>query len=242
MEPRAGARAELVRRGRQARTGRATASATGGASSPSATTWIATLPIGYGDGIRRALTQQLRRARRRAALSARRDGEHGQHHARPGRRRRGVDVGQPATIIGVDGGERQTAEELARRIGTINYEIVCGDLAARAAGLPPRRGAGVSDCSRSARGAGATRASGRGSSAARSATGCSGARRRLTTSRSTGEPARVARTLARRAGGHPFELSEGFGVWRVVARDRAGRSTCCRSRAARSRPTWRRAT
>jgi alanine racemase len=30
------------------------------------------------------------------------------------------------TIIGMDGSERQTAEDLARRIGTINYEIVCG--------------------------------------------------------------------------------------------------------------------
>jgi alanine racemase len=37
-----------------------------------------------------------------------------------------VSVGEPATIIGVDGGDRQTAEQLARRIDTISYEIVCG--------------------------------------------------------------------------------------------------------------------
>jgi alanine racemase len=37
-----------------------------------------------------------------------------------------VEVGDVATIIGTDGDERQTAEELARGIGTINYEIVCG--------------------------------------------------------------------------------------------------------------------
>ncbi|HUE27055.1 MAG TPA: alanine racemase C-terminal domain-containing protein, partial [Solirubrobacteraceae bacterium] len=37
-----------------------------------------------------------------------------------------VEAGQAATIIGRNGGERQTAEELARRIGTINYEILCG--------------------------------------------------------------------------------------------------------------------
>jgi alanine racemase len=37
-----------------------------------------------------------------------------------------ASVGDPATIIGADGGQRQTAEELARRIGTINYEITCG--------------------------------------------------------------------------------------------------------------------
>jgi putative nucleotidyltransferase with HDIG domain len=35
-----------------------------------------------------------------------------------------------------------------------------------------------------------------------------------------GEPERAAKELARRAGGHAFELSEQFGVWRVVARDR----------------------
>jgi poly(A) polymerase len=34
-----------------------------------------------------------------------------------------------------------------------------------------------------------------------------------------GEPTSVARTLARAANGHAFELSEAFGAWRVVARD-----------------------
>jgi putative nucleotidyltransferase with HDIG domain len=34
-----------------------------------------------------------------------------------------------------------------------------------------------------------------------------------------GDPARVARALARRAAGHAFELSGRFGVWRVLARD-----------------------
>lgn len=35
-----------------------------------------------------------------------------------------------------------------------------------------------------------------------------------------GDPASLARTLARQAGGHAFLLSEGFGGWRVVARRR----------------------
>ena len=35
-----------------------------------------------------------------------------------------------------------------------------------------------------------------------------------------GDPRRLARALARSANGHPFALSEGFGAWRVVARDR----------------------
>jgi poly(A) polymerase len=35
-----------------------------------------------------------------------------------------------------------------------------------------------------------------------------------------GDPKPLARALAREAGGHPFTLSDGFGVWRVVAHDR----------------------
>jgi alanine racemase len=35
-------------------------------------------------------------------------------------------VGDEAVLVGVRGSERQTAEDLARRLGTINYEVVCG--------------------------------------------------------------------------------------------------------------------
>jgi putative nucleotidyltransferase with HDIG domain len=35
-----------------------------------------------------------------------------------------------------------------------------------------------------------------------------------------GEPERIARGLGRATRGHAFELSEGFGAWRVIARDR----------------------
>jgi alanine racemase len=37
-----------------------------------------------------------------------------------------VEPGEPATVIGSQSGVRQTAEELARRLGTINYEVLCG--------------------------------------------------------------------------------------------------------------------
>jgi alanine racemase len=37
-----------------------------------------------------------------------------------------VEVGDEALVIGAQGGERITAEELARRLDTINYEITCG--------------------------------------------------------------------------------------------------------------------
>jgi alanine racemase len=43
-------------------------------------------------------------------------------------------VGDRVTIIGRDGAERQTAEQLARRIETISYEVLCG-----ISGRVPRR-------------------------------------------------------------------------------------------------------
>ncbi len=43
---------------------------------------IATLPIGYGDGVAARAGEQLRRADRRPPLPAARDGQHGQHHRR----------------------------------------------------------------------------------------------------------------------------------------------------------------
>ena len=57
-------------------------------------TWVATVPIGYADGIRRGAHEQLRRADRRPALPARGHGQHGQHHggARTRRRARSAPV------------------------------------------------------------------------------------------------------------------------------------------------------
>jgi alanine racemase len=88
-------------------------------------TWIATLPIGYADGIRRAFTNncEVLVGGRRYPLVGTVSMDNitldlGENSS--------VQVGDRATIIGTDGDARQTAEELARRIGTINYEIVCG--------------------------------------------------------------------------------------------------------------------
>ena len=83
---------------------------------------LAVIPIGYGDGVRRALSNNaevLIGGRRRAVvgtvsmdnLTALVDG--------------GVAVGAPATLLGADGGERISAEEIAARLGTINYEVTC---------------------------------------------------------------------------------------------------------------------
>jgi alanine racemase len=88
-------------------------------------TWIATLPIGYGDGIRRALTNNCD-----VLIGGRRYPLVGTVSMDNITVDVGLEapvlVGDPATIIGVDGSERQTAEDLARRVGTINYEILTG--------------------------------------------------------------------------------------------------------------------
>jgi alanine racemase len=92
----------------------------------SSDTWVATVPIGYGDGIRRALTNNCD-----VLISGRRYPLVGTVSmdnitVALGSDAGGVSEGDQVTIIGIDGGDRQTAEDLARRIGTINYEIVCG--------------------------------------------------------------------------------------------------------------------
>jgi alanine racemase len=88
-------------------------------------TWIATVPIGYADGIRRALTNNCD-----VLISGRRyplvgtvsmDNITVDLGPEPVARE-----GEPATIIGRDGAERQTAEDLARRISTISYEVLTG--------------------------------------------------------------------------------------------------------------------
>jgi alanine racemase len=85
---------------------------------------IATLPIGYGDGVVRALADNCevliggRRMPLRGMVSM--DNitvEVGSEHR--------VAVGERVTLIGTDGDERQTAEELALRAGTISYEVLC---------------------------------------------------------------------------------------------------------------------
>jgi alanine racemase len=88
-------------------------------------TWLATVPVGYADGIRRGLTNncEVLIGGRRFPLvgTVSMDNitvEVGAPDA--------VRCGDVVTIIGTDGAERVTAEELAGRIGTISYEITCG--------------------------------------------------------------------------------------------------------------------
>ncbi|HUA70803.1 MAG TPA: alanine racemase [Solirubrobacteraceae bacterium] len=89
-------------------------------------TWVATVPIGYADGIRRALTNNcdvLIGGRRYPLVgTVSMDNITVALGSSPG----DVHCGDRVTIIGTDGDERQTADDVARRIGTINYEILCG--------------------------------------------------------------------------------------------------------------------
>jgi alanine racemase len=93
--------------------------------SPHAATQVAVLPIGYGDGYRRALSNRaavLIRGRRRPVVgTVSMDNITVDVGA-------GTDVrpGDGATLIGTQGDERVTAEELARLSDTINYEIATG--------------------------------------------------------------------------------------------------------------------
>mgnify|MGYP001301577317 CR=1 FL=1 len=84
-------------------------------------TWIATLPIGYADGIRRAFTNNAEvlvgGARYPLVGTVSMDNITIDLGPKPA-----PQIGDVATLIGAG----LTAEELARRIGTINYEIVCG--------------------------------------------------------------------------------------------------------------------
>jgi alanine racemase len=89
-----------------------------------APTTLATVPVGYGDGVRRALTNNAdvliggRRRPLRGTVSM--DNVTVDLGPEPG-----VERGADAVLIGAQGGERILAEEWGRRLQTINYEVTC---------------------------------------------------------------------------------------------------------------------
>ncbi|HEX4562817.1 MAG TPA: alanine racemase [Solirubrobacteraceae bacterium] len=103
--------------------------------------WLGVLPIGYGDGVRRNLTNNadvlVAGARRPLVGTVSMDNV--TIELAEGSRARRL-VGERAVLIGEQGGERITAEELARRLSTINYEVTCG-LTARVPRVYHRDGA-----------------------------------------------------------------------------------------------------
>jgi alanine racemase len=86
-------------------------------------TWIATLPIGYGDGWRRAFSDnaEVLIGGRRHRLVGRVSMDNVTVDVGPDPA--GIAEGDDAVLLGRDGAERITAEQLAARIDTINYEI-----------------------------------------------------------------------------------------------------------------------
>jgi len=91
---------------------------------PQRPTTIALVPIGYGDGVFRALGDrgEVLIGGRRYPMVGRVSMDSfavdvGENPV--------VKVGDTVTLIGADGRERITVEEIAQRVGTINYEITC---------------------------------------------------------------------------------------------------------------------
>lgn len=88
-------------------------------------TWIATVPIGYADGVRRALGNScdVLVGGQRYPLVGAVSMDNITLALGPDT---AIALGDEVKLIGEAGGERVNAEEVARRIGTINYEVVCG--------------------------------------------------------------------------------------------------------------------
>ena len=88
-------------------------------------TWVGVIPLGYGDGVRRGLSNN-------AEVLVR-----GHRHPLVGTvsmdnitidlgPETEVEPGEEAVLIGAQGGETILAEEVAARLDTINYEVTCG--------------------------------------------------------------------------------------------------------------------
>ncbi len=88
-------------------------------------TTIATVPVGYGDGWRRSLSPGAEAlvGGRRVPVAGAVSMDNITLDLGPGG---GAQVGDEVVLIGARGGERILAEEIAWRLGTINYEVTCG--------------------------------------------------------------------------------------------------------------------
>lgn len=88
-------------------------------------TTVGVVPLGYGDGVRRGLTNNaevLVRGRRHPLVGTV-SMDNITIDLGPGTE---VEPGDEAVLIGRQGEEEIRAEDLAARLGTINYEITCG--------------------------------------------------------------------------------------------------------------------
>jgi alanine racemase len=89
-------------------------------------TWIATLPIGYGDGLQRAHTNngEVLIGSGRFPIIGTISMDNITVDLGPGNEPP-VAVGEAALLIGRAGAQRITVEELARQTGTIHHEVLC---------------------------------------------------------------------------------------------------------------------
>jgi alanine racemase len=87
-------------------------------------TWVGVVPLGYGDGVRRALTNHcdVLVAGRRYPLVGTVSMDNLTIDLGP---ETDIEPGAEAVLIGRQGGEEIRAEEIAARLETINYEITC---------------------------------------------------------------------------------------------------------------------
>ncbi len=89
------------------------------------TTWVGIVPLGYGDGWRRGLSNRAdvlvggRRCPLAGTVSM--DNVAVELGSETDAR-----VGDPVVLIGAQGEQRILCEEVAQRLGTINYEVTCG--------------------------------------------------------------------------------------------------------------------
>jgi alanine racemase len=88
-------------------------------------TWVGVLPIGYGDGVRRGLSNnaEVLVSGHRYPLVGTVSMDNITIDLGPDNE---VKPGAPAVLIGPQGSDRIFAEEVAARLGTINYEVTCG--------------------------------------------------------------------------------------------------------------------
>ena len=90
-------------------------------------TRIATIPVGYGDGVRRGLSNkgQVLIGGEALPISGTISMDNLTVDIGPASERE-VRIGDEVTLIGAQGDARITAERVAERLDTINYEVTCG--------------------------------------------------------------------------------------------------------------------
>jgi alanine racemase len=90
-------------------------------------TWVGTVPVGYGDGVRRGLGNRIEILveGRRVPLIGTVSMDNVTVDLGPGPSPP-VQRGAEAVLLGARDGERVRAEDWAHALGTINYEVTCG--------------------------------------------------------------------------------------------------------------------